>query len=105
MIVTDEDGASSGDDDIDQVIIRFSITQRTSYTPIETFSGIRTQYPTVTRLKYKLSCDTDYYGSYCTVYCRARDDSTGHYTCDSVSGDKICITGYSGAECDIGKFL
>lgn len=41
-----------------------------------------------------LVCDDGYYGDSCSVYCFGRDDSTGHYKCDSVTGDKICLDGF-----------
>ena len=45
-------------------------------------------------LKYKLYCNTNYYGSYCSVYCVAQDTNTnGHYTCHSRTGSKVCRSG------------
>lgn len=43
----------------------------------------------------------DYYGVDCATYCVARDDSTGHYNCDT-NGGKNCLEGWSGPECTIG---
>ena len=40
-------------------------------------------------------CSDNYYGTYCSVYCKAYNDSTnGHYACSS-SGGKICLAGYT----------
>lgn len=43
---------------------------------------------------YMLYCDENYYGASCSVYCVPEDsNSTGHYTCDPDTGEKICRTG------------
>ena len=49
------------------------------------------------RLDYKASvyCEDKFYGAACDVMCEDRDDSTGHYTCDPKTGDKICLEGES----------
>lgn len=40
-------------------------------------------------------CDPNYYPQgTCNIFCLARNDSGGHYTCDPVTGDKICLAGY-----------
>ena len=45
-------------------------------------------------LRYMLYCNSNYYGSYCSVYCVARDtDTSGHYTCHSRTGSKVCRSG------------
>ena len=43
---------------------------------------------------YRFYCIENYYGSYCTVYCKDTNDTTGHYTCDC-EGSKECLPGYS----------
>ena len=43
---------------------------------------------------YRILCARDYYGPNCTIYCNARDDSHGHYGCNS-HGDKYCLTGWT----------
>lgn len=56
------------------------------------------------RLTYRVrvKCDTHYYNSTCTKFCRPRNDKFGHFICD-VNGDKECIEGWKGSTCDIGK--
>ncbi|KAI6653805.1 EGF-like domain-containing protein [Oopsacas minuta] len=49
-------------------------------------------------IKYRFQCDTDYYGSLCTTYCKARNDYYGHYTCLS-TGAKQCLSGWTGTYC------
>jgi len=45
-------------------------------------------------MRYKLYCDANYYSSACSVYCVAQDsDTRGHYTCDPVTGSRICRPG------------
>ncbi|XP_067654361.1 fibropellin-1-like [Haliotis asinina] len=44
-------------------------------------------------LQLKVFCDAHYYGQECLKFCKPADDETGHYTCDSITGDKICLTG------------
>lgn len=44
----------------------------------------------------------NYYGDGCTTFCRARDDQFGHYNCSS-TGQKVCLDGWEGSECDIAK--
>lgn len=53
-------------------------------------------------LRWRVVCATDYYGSNCSVYCKAMNDSGGHYTCDS-NGNKECLRGWvlPGSNCTI----
>eukprot|EP00794_Sanderia_malayensis_P020236 gene20236-22215_t len=46
-------------------------------------------------------CDTNYYGNDCATYCLAKDDASGHYTCDQRTGSKVCIKGWKGSECHL----
>lgn len=57
------------------------------------------------RLTYRVrvQCNTHYYNATCTKFCRPRDDKFGHYMCDS-NGDKVCIDGWKGNNCETGKF-
>ncbi|KAL2096472.1 hypothetical protein ACEWY4_008620 [Coilia grayii] len=48
------------------------------------------------RLRYR--CETNYYGSACNHFCRARDDFVGHFDCDA-GGTKVCKEGWTGPEC------
>lgn len=55
---------------------------------------------TVARLRfsYRFLCQKDYYGSSCSTICIPRNDSLGHWICDS-SGRRVCLPGWSGATC------
>uniref|UniRef100_A0A3B4AJB5 Delta-like protein n=1 Tax=Periophthalmus magnuspinnatus TaxID=409849 RepID=A0A3B4AJB5_9GOBI len=54
-------------------------------------------------LEYRLRfrCDSNYYGPFCSKFCRARDDFFGHFKCDP-NGSKVCIDGWTGPECKEG---
>ncbi|KAJ1528673.1 hypothetical protein ONE63_007067 [Megalurothrips usitatus] len=50
--------------------------------------------------RVRVQCDHHYFNATCTKFCRPRDDKFGHYTCDH-NGDKVCIAGWMGANCEI----
>lgn len=49
--------------------------------------------------RVRVLCQPNYYNSTCTTFCRARNDSFGHYTC-SPHGAKLCAHGWRGDNCD-----
>ncbi|XP_076100545.1 protein jagged-2-like [Mytilus galloprovincialis] len=49
--------------------------------------------------RIRVVCDIHYYNTTCTKFCRPRNDTFGHYKCDS-HGDKVCMEGWMGSECD-----
>ncbi|XP_070193339.1 delta-like protein C [Littorina saxatilis] len=51
--------------------------------------------------QYQAYCDAYYHTSECDVYCKARDDSQGHYTCNATTGEKICMRGWTGNNCNV----
>ena len=81
------------DDLIDRVFateINFAISD--TFTPRRTYTGI---YGNVQMdLSYRVICQTNYYGSLCTVFCSRRDDSGGHYECNG-AGDRVCLAGWT----------
>ncbi|KAJ8924005.1 hypothetical protein NQ315_006781 [Exocentrus adspersus] len=50
--------------------------------------------------RVRVKCDTHYYNSTCTKFCRPRDDKFGHFICDA-NGDKECIGGWKGPTCEV----
>lgn len=50
----------------------------------------------------RVRCLDNYYGDSCEKLCRPRNDKFGHYTC-SPTGDKVCLRGWTGEYCSIGK--
>lgn len=53
---------------------------------------------------FRVTCDSNYYGSGCAKFCRPRDDSFGHSTC-SETGEIICLTGWHGDYCNTRKYI
>lgn len=56
------------------------------------------------RYSYHVFCDEYYFGDGCADYCRPRDDTLGHYTCDE-EGNRICLEGWKGNYCSERKGL
>lgn len=54
------------------------------------------------RYSYHVFCDEFYFGEGCADYCRPRDDTLGHYTCDE-EGNRICLEGWKGNYCSERK--
>nr|XP_020478865.1 delta-like protein C [Monopterus albus] len=50
------------------------------------------------RYSYHVVCEEYYHGKACATYCRPRNDTFGHYTCDS-EGNYQCLEGWSGEYC------
>lgn len=52
--------------------------------------------------RIRVQCDKNYFSPTCMKLCRPRDDKFGHFTCDP-NGNKECIAGWKGTNCEIGK--
>lgn len=52
-----------------------------------------------TFFSFKVYCDDFYFAPNCSTYCKSRDDSTGHYTCNYTLGRKVCREGWYGKDC------
>ncbi|XP_020513218.2 delta-like protein C [Labrus bergylta] len=50
------------------------------------------------RYSYHVVCNEFYHGESCSAYCRPRNDTFGHYTCDE-DGNRRCQEGWSGEYC------
>ncbi|XP_053737102.1 delta-like protein C [Synchiropus splendidus] len=50
------------------------------------------------RYSYHVTCDDNYHGESCSAYCRPRNDTFGHYTCDQ-QGARRCLEGWKGDYC------
>ena len=83
-------------DVVDNIIVHPEITASVppSYSQPETFSGPFSHL----ELAFRLTCGRDHYGPDCIV-CIDTNDTTGHYTCDNVTGDRVCLDGYQGPNC------
>lgn len=58
--------------------------------------GVRLTY------RVRVQCDANYFSADCGRFCRPRNDTFGHYTCDR-HGNKTCLAGWKGENCDVGK--
>lgn len=47
---------------------------------------------------YHVVCSEFYHGDDCAAYCRPRNDTFGHYTCDQ-DGSRQCLEGWTGEYC------
>ena len=63
-----------------------------TFTAQQTYTGIYNNVQMT--VSYKAVCQTNYYGSLCTVFCRGRNDTTGRYECDS-EGQPVCLEGWT----------
>ena len=97
--VVDDDTSEFPDQYIDTVLIELTVANASSTSL--TFQGLRNDTPSEAAISFSFTCDTDYYGSLCTVYCLAQDDTSGHYTCDPMTGSIICNDGFTGSNCEV----
>uniref|UniRef100_A0A8B9JWS5 Delta-like protein n=2 Tax=Astyanax mexicanus TaxID=7994 RepID=A0A8B9JWS5_ASTMX len=80
----------------DNVLIRLA-TKRTLAVG-DSNQGKHNQNQSELLYSYHVACDEHYYGDSCSDYCRPRDDTFGHYTCDS-TGNRVCLEGWKGEYC------
>lgn len=109
VYIEDDDSPFTSNDYLDGMVQRLTLTpaktksQATSATII--MYGLRARDKTLLSVSYTLYCDENYYGSSCSVYCVPQDStSTGHYTCDADTGEKICRAGWEDASNDCLTF-
>ncbi|KAM9318373.1 delta-like protein C isoform 2-T2 [Pholidichthys leucotaenia] len=50
------------------------------------------------RYSYHVVCNEFYHGDACSSYCRPRNDTFGHFTCDA-NGNRQCLEGWTGEYC------
>ncbi|XP_077468446.1 delta-like protein C isoform X2 [Stigmatopora argus] len=50
------------------------------------------------RYSYRAVCDQHYHGDACAAYCRPRNDTFGHFTCQR-DGRRQCLDGWDGEYC------
>lgn len=50
------------------------------------------------RYSYHVVCHENYYDETCSTFCKPRNDSFGHYSCDD-KGSRHCLEGWSGEYC------
>lgn len=87
--VNDEDGFSP-DDLIDRVIINTSLAAGSSL-PVQNYTGLHNV--ATLEMEVTVQCDPNFFGDDCTRRCEPRDDSSGHFECDS-NGNIVCLPGW-----------
>ena len=78
------------DEPIEEVFAKSTAAVSSDFTTIQSFSGNNVTL----HLRFRVQCLQNYYASNCSVFCLARDDKTGHFTCD-VDGALVCLGGYA----------
>lgn len=87
------DDVDSHSDELDTFIIHPNITlTNTAFSSSVMYSG--SNDVASIELAYRLSCSEGYYGTDCSLYCVDTNDETGHYSCNSTTGSKVCLDGY-----------
>ena len=76
---------------VDHIRMNVALSPGTT-TPFTVFTGLTINVNLTAR--FSLTCDPDYYGLDCNIYCSPQDsDELGHYTC-AANGNKECLPGY-----------
>ena len=93
MKIYDDDGGHDDDDEfIDSIVLNISAQltiEEQSVIVVGEDKRISLE------LSYSLSCIQNYYGSDCSQQCIPRnDDTNGHYTCNTTTGEIICREGW-----------
>lgn len=91
---------SSSDDLVDTFTINASLQVGDQYTSPRTNISTN-RYARIT-LSFRVMCADNYYRQDCSTFCLSQDNETGHYTCDK-EGNKVCLEGFSGSNCDRGQ--
>lgn len=85
-----DNGALS--DHIDEVFVQVPLSSGTA-SAVQQYSGI---HGAVTmELSYRVACGLSHYGMDCSVFCEPRNDTTGHYTCNKITGAIECLPGFT----------
>lgn len=90
--VYDLDGTVSigrSSDIVDSIIISPDIPPNVMFSDTMTYSGNISRV----QLAFRLTCGPDHYGAHCS-YCVDTNDTTGHFSCDPVTGNRVCLEGY-----------
>lgn len=101
----DEDEPVGNDDDIDDIFINSFLQANSGYTSFRDYTGSKNKV--TVRMRFRVRCDSNYYGQSCSTFCVERDDDiNGHYTCNN-DGSIRCRSGYEHPEnnCRDGKLM
>lgn len=81
-----------GDSQIEQFRIIPTITRNHTFTEPQTINGEFGSAMIV--LSFRLTCTDNFYGDNCEVFCLGRDDDSGHYFCNPITGAIECLPGF-----------
>ena len=86
-----------------QNLIDLVVIDRLALSPSDPDPTPETTFPGVFGLvsfdaTFRVHCAAGFFGRRCAMTCETRDDSLGHFSCDPVTGVRVCLEGYSGVE-------
>lgn len=80
------------DDIVDDVFVNMMLEVNASYTDVAEYTGVLGGVSLSAR--FRVTCQRDYYGSDCSIFCIAQnDDSFGHFSCNE-DGTIECLNGF-----------
>ena len=82
----------NADDHVDDIYVSISRTPSSTFSSRAAYNGVHGN--SRIELSFRVQCGRNFYGSNCSTYCVARNDSGGHYTC-GINGERVCLSGWS----------
>lgn len=49
-------------------------------------------------IAFQVICAQNFFGPLCNMMCENRDDDLGHFSCDPITGERVCLEGYVNVE-------
>ena len=92
----------NSDDHVDDIYVDVSLSLTSSFTTANNFYGDHGNSRIT--LKFRVYCNSNYYGSDCATFCVSTDNNSGHYTCGP-NGEKNCLSGWRGTNCLTRKIM
>ena len=77
---------------VNNIVAQIFITVNVTPTGIIPESIYRTGHHFI-RLAFQLSCEENFYGEDCTIFCVGKNDESGHFTCNN-EGRIECLEGF-----------
>lgn len=101
-------GLSASSNWLERSILLRSVNKKSDteyYSTTESNASAEPDSASKLKLLYRLQCDEHFYGNVCQTFCQPQSSIHGNYNCDSQTGSKICLQGWTGFNCDIGQFI